>query len=160
MDTSETYIKMCEKAVKIQKLRHKPTKDDSIEPWLDGDFFCIHPPVEYPDEDDEIGIGYNCNDYFYSQPEGDAVWLPRQDQLQEMVIGKGVLAGDWLDVLEHFVMDEGGLFDLFDTHRIDTTYNYTKSFEQLWLAFVMKKKYNKVWDGEDWVIGKVLAKQK
>jgi hypothetical protein len=23
--------------------------------------------------------------------------------------------------------------------------------EQLWLAFVMKEKYNKVWNGEDWV---------
>lgn len=23
--------------------------------------------------------------------------------------------------------------------------------EQLWLAFVLKKKYNKVWDGKEWV---------
>jgi hypothetical protein len=26
-----------------------------------------------------------------------------------------------------------------------------ESWEQLWLAFVMKEKYNKVWNGEDWV---------
>jgi hypothetical protein len=26
-----------------------------------------------------------------------------------------------------------------------------KSWEQLWLAFVMKEKYNKVWDGTEWV---------
>lgn len=26
------------------------------------------------------------------------------------------------------------------------------SGEQLWLAFVMKKKFNKTWDGEKWVI--------
>ena len=25
------------------------------------------------------------------------------------------------------------------------------SMEQLWLAFVMKSKYNKTWNGEDWI---------
>ena len=25
-----------------------------------------------------------------------------------------------------------------------------KSWEQLWLAFVMKEKFNKIWDGEKW----------
>ncbi len=28
---------------------------------------------------------------------------------------------------------------------------YLGSMEQLWLAFVMKEKYNKVWTGEEWV---------
>jgi len=31
--------------------------------------------------------------------------------------------------------------------------NYTaifNSMEQLWLAFVMKEKFDKVWNGEDW----------
>jgi len=25
------------------------------------------------------------------------------------------------------------------------------SMEQLWLAFVMKEKYNKIWNGENWI---------
>ncbi len=37
---------------------------------------------------------------------------------------------------------------------IQRHFNIAKSFtsmEQLWLAFVMKEKYNKVWDGEEWI---------
>ncbi len=26
----------------------------------------------------------------------------------------------------------------------------TSSYEQLWLAFIMRKKYNKFWDGKEW----------
>jgi len=151
MDTSETYIKMCEKAVEIQE-GHIQLGDyfaiiGSDEGDLDGvnlfhDGKCVKRVVEPYDsldvQDAILAFG------------GKYIWLPRQDQLQEMVTGKGVLSGDWLDVLDHFVMDEGGLFDFFDAHRIDETYNYVKSMEQLWLAFVMKEKYKKVWDGEEW----------
>jgi len=48
---------------------------------------------------------------------------------------------------------------------IDAFYHFAKSnwatrpfnknddvtWEQLWLAFVMKEKHNKIWDGDNWV---------
>lgn len=33
-------------------------------------------------------------------------------------------------------------------------YEYPKQFvsmEQLWLAFIMKNEYHKIWSGEDWI---------
>jgi len=144
MDKSETYIKMCEKAEEIQE-SWKPKEGD----WcIDmGDLWILMPNAEHK-------ICTVTPAYVEMVKENDT-WLPSQDDLQKMVIGKGILSGDWLDVLEHFVMDEGGLFDFFDAHRVDETYNYVKSMEQLWLSFVMKKRYNKVWSNNEWRNGSV-----
>ena len=35
-----------------------------------------------------------------------------------------------------------------------SSYNKCKSFEQMWLAVVMKEKYNKIWNGTEWEGGK------
>ena len=67
----------------------------------------------------------------------DGIWLPRQDQLQEMVD-----ISDWRFKLVNcasFLADNFGSF---------------ATMEQLWLAFVMKEKYHKIWNGEDWIINK------
>lgn len=66
------------------------------------------------------------------------IWLPRQDQLQEMLSIK--------DVPLQSVAWVGYLLCLlqYDFAR------WTTSMEQLWLAFVMKEKYNKVWNGDNW----------
>ena len=77
------------------------------------------------------------------------VWLPRQDQLQEMIEDK-------------INMKEWRRLNLL----IDCAYSYTssklleeqwreiqtlESFEQLWLAFVMFEKFGKKWDGTGWI---------
>lgn len=66
------------------------------------------------------------------------IWLPRQDQLQEMVEKE----------------DIGGLVWRFtqwwNVQRVGKSCRL--SFEQLWLAYVMKEKYNKVWNDKEWVI--------
>lgn len=77
-------------------------------------------------------------------PTGKGVFpLPRQDQLQEMVKVKG-----WKS-------DQNGaiLIQFFDWYQNKTYRQHTFgfSFEQLWLHFVMKEKFNKTWNGEDWV---------
>jgi len=73
----------------------------------------------------------------------------RQDQLQEMVIDKGESRRDELwritcdfeaFVLAYCIIGRG------DYRLRDFT-----SMEQLWLAFVMKEKYQKVWDGNGWI---------
>ena len=63
------------------------------------------------------------------------VWLPRQDQLQEMVAQDGNLPVWKVEEWFHNWIPRGAR---------------PESFEQLWLAFVMKEKYDKVWDGK-WV---------
>ena len=74
------------------------------------------------------------------------VWLPRQDQLQEMVKRQGVfhtkaIQIEWIhfrDWIENFI-------------ERPTVQNFQQSWEQLWLAFVMKEKFNKTWDGQNWL---------
>lgn len=69
------------------------------------------------------------------------IWLPRQDQLQEMV-----------KCVELPILCQ--VFEMFTTKRYEGTESTTAfiftSMEQLWLAFVMKEKYDKVWAGDSW----------
>ena len=68
-------------------------------------------------------------------------WLPTQSQLQGMVE---------LSDKEH----RGrvlALCEMFNGYCATHTIGEFTSMEQLWLAFVQKQKWNKVWDGEKWV---------
>ena len=67
-----------------------------------------------------------------------------QDQLQEMIsISPIGLYRFW-----EFIRGEWNPYsESYDSYRSD----YMPTMEQLWLAFVMKEKYNKVWDGRDWI---------
>ena len=67
-------------------------------------------------------------------------WLPRQDQLQDM------FKGEWNNILD-------ALIKYSDTPLHDNP--PAESMEQLWLMFVMEKKYNKVWDRNEWKEEKV-----
>ena len=131
MDTSKTYIKM--RLAAIPDLgRGKPPRLA-----LSNDGFAW---VDYAVFIDRLG------NFYYSrvnlEPLGEelkACQLERQDQLQEMVSG-----GDK-------PFDIGLLFGRAFRFLMDGNCEYITSMEQLWLAFVMKEKYNKVWDGEKWV---------
>ena len=66
-------------------------------------------------------------------------WLPRQEDLQEMIF----------KIWPEFYPQE--LASTFCGYCMDEAPESLTSMKQLWLAFVMKEKYNKVWDGEKWV---------
>jgi len=133
MDTSEQNIKMCEKAVEIQAL--KPTKFD----WLGN---CYFGTTHFHSENEPSLFGT----VGFKLANVDAVWLPRQDQLQEMVVKLG-------GTLESLLTDFIDFCQLMSDDGTYVTYVYCcASMEQLWLAFVMKEKYNKVWNGEDWCV--------
>ena len=127
MDTSETYIKMCEKAEEIQKIRVES------EYWEEGDWLFRSGKV--------LACGWNAG-YFegWLWPQKGDIWLPRQDDLQEMVKPLELYA------FYHWVYraDQRDGDYLPDCNKVYT------SMEQLWLAFVMSEKYNKVWNGEEW----------
>ena len=119
MDTSKEYIKMCEKAREIQNL---------IDMFQLGNFL------------------WRGKAYLYEACVCDAVpcfkdekvWLPRQDELQDMI--EKVVDYETTAILEskfHEFLVWLGEWDF-------------TSMEQLWLAFVMFEKYKKVWDGKEW----------
>lgn len=152
MDTSPEYIKMCEKA-----------KKDIKSAWRHGQPFF---------DTDVQRIEYACPLLMNVPRVADTI-LWEQDQLQEMIIdvfkakhqvwvkenerlknvasrcsiavhplGPAELA--WALVYEIAIEEE----DVWDETK--PYYLKMSSSEQLWLAFVMKEKYGKVWDGEDW----------
>ena len=127
MDTSETYIKMCEKAEEIQR-GHKPELYDLRAVWI--------PKQQRTPPDGTAMLG----EYKVYEIDEFGIWLPRQDQLQEMVMPHRELG----DLYPHIKL----AFELakFANNQIFIT----DSMEQLWLAFVMKEKYNKAWTNNEW----------
>ncbi len=126
MDTSETYIEMCD--------------CPEIQPKREGTIGNIY----YDKVDKSVyTLGCTRNDgvnpfvplQVRLEDEGRYIWLPRQDQLQKMVTRDGNLPVWKVEEWFHNWIPLGACPD---------------SFEQLWLAFVMKEKHNKIWDGK-WV---------
>ncbi len=76
-------------------------------------------------------------DFYYSNVKDELNQLERQDQLQEMVDSPAI---EWLLDKFWYWAREG--------HNISPILN---TWEQLWLAFVMKEKYQRKWGGEEWI---------
>jgi len=129
MDTSETYIKMSD-CPEIQG-------DCSL---FDNHSFSFCSRCHKDKWEGECGQCGNTD-----------VWLPRQDQLQEMLYTPQP-QGYGYDKLISLKMFEWATE--YNEHYQCRGYkeypNSLKSMEQLWLAFVMKEKYGKVWDGSKW----------
>jgi hypothetical protein len=128
MDTSKEYIEMCRKAKKIQKLRPSPSRlgTESIEKQS-----CIiykHTKTRGWHLAVWKGLSYLGKDW---------VWLPRQDQLQEMVeceyVDRDLLSRDLNEFSHSYFKTDDGV-----------------SWEMFWLAFVMKERWRKVWNGKEW----------
>jgi len=138
MDTSKEYVEMCRKAVEIQEL-WKPEA---------GDWTLSHRDGVKPLDSITISLAgltpFGANG---ARIRSDMIWLPRQDQLQEMVCSDiRILIDSFVDCFNGIAciklssgMKNSGL------HIIDFD-----SMEQLWFAFVMHEKHGKKWDGEEW----------
>ncbi len=125
MDTSETYIKMRRAA--IPDLGYGVQMQTGLGVPL---HMLGHNPKVYMDGKGDL--------YFEVDGEPYYCQLERQDQLQEMVS----YAPEDIDPLSHQFADFVGE----EQWRLQQV----PSWEQLWLAFVKKEKYGKVWDGTDW----------
>jgi len=164
MDTSEQYIKMSD-CPEIQGL--SPNEDSDMKEW-EGSVFWL------PDED-KIAFLHTDNDTrwvmigSYSALKEGCIWLPRQDQLQDMVlpicearVEKREYADAFSELVEIFwdafaskEPYEGASFyppewaksdDFLSSKRL---IKFT-SMEQLWFAFYMFESHNKVWDKDKW----------
>lgn len=132
MDTSETYIKMCGKVKEIQAL-------------------CPERTIN-PRSNDLVVYS---RDYVFWDGLHKFIWLPRQAQLQEMVSHDKPISV--VDDLNYFCfhMDRLGTMPhkraMEEARKQEEYVASFTSMEQLWLAFVMKEKYQKIWNGAEWV---------
>ena len=149
MDTSEQYIKMCEKAWEIQELDCKFIRN----------LYVSSPEAGTCPKHKWIGFGKYCRDCgsklkpykMYETREGDSrldkeVWLLRQDQLQDMLIEAGI---------ESFELVRR-IYTNAPSSWAATKYQSIKciaaSPEQALLQLLYHEKYNKVWNSEDWEV--------
>ncbi len=139
MDTSPEYIKQCEKATDIQKLRDAKRIGDFFFSQLDVERCCF---VNYPCPEQPSHTEAECY-----VPEVVA-WLPRQDQLQEMV---GGYPEHWVGFVNWTEVDYPVRVYPLQQKQPKPFWHFA-SMEQLWLAFVMDGLYQKRWNGEDWVV--------
>lgn len=103
MDTSKEYIEMCEKATEIQKIGKR--------------YLGVFPNIP--------------TDIFRAGKVDAFVWLPRQDQLLEMIKGDFI---ETCDYIGHF----------------SERFIELKTPEKILLKIVMEETYHKQWTGENW----------
>jgi hypothetical protein len=147
MDTSEKYIEMCSKATEIQELR-KVDKSYNEGDFLAESKYCVSVAYSYPSSLEYAEDGFMDQ---IEQRESHEIWLPRQDQLQEMVgIDKKY---SFNRVIENFYKFAESTYPFMDECGWKSEGDIHHSFEQLWLAFVMKENFEKEWneDKKDWI---------
>ena len=129
---SQTYVKMCESAKEIQAHRGRDEIQSGSYRFVEGEI--------------QIAIGHVTGISVAKVPyaTNNTIWLPRQDQLQEM-IGNFETCKNALFSAGYNDNEYSEYWDMPNKY-----WNKFTSMEQLWLAFVMREKYNKMWDGESW----------
>lgn len=124
MDLSTNYINMCEKAEEIQK------------EWLDGkrfeDGIWLYSP--------EFGIRVWMRSLIIGHPILH-IWLPRQDQLQDMLISI---------IWQMAHREKDYVVCIMPEKQNKTIYCYAPTAEQVLLELVMLTLYVKKWNGKTW----------
>lgn len=142
---SENYIKQCEKADEIQKLRQ----------YKRGDWFYTHVKRNdvtngfhiICDDWDLCYIDSNREDNWLTRAKG--IWLPTQEQLQGMVQGECYK----LEV-KHYNTSKKLIQSVVifsDSQGKPIIEFYESDYNSIWLKIIMKHKYNKFWNGEEWI---------
>ena len=121
MDTSETYIKMCD-CPEIQGLEfnHRPNF-----------YFAYYLHERWQIEHEFLG------------GEKSPIWFPRQDQIQEMFFSKSGLVIHLLNRFYDYYTQQ-----VKNNHAWMLTFD---SPEKIWLSFYMHNKHSKIWDGDKWM---------
>ena len=153
MDTSKQFIAMCD---------CKEVQDNKPHAFDDDNSFYVHYEINLkcPDCGCQFYQGEKYCPYdrkklveetvaVFEKIEDDSIWLPRQDQIQEMI---EIQPNCWWTgydrphaLLNQFIYGIGT-----DDGFPDEYYVEFRSMEQIWLAFYMQEKHNKVWDGTEW----------
>jgi len=81
----------------------------------------------------------------------DKFWLPTQEQLQEMILPALKIKYNKYWKLNKMKRIANWFFRIFNCFLNEHSNIYSNNMNELWLAFVMYEKYNKIWTGEKWV---------
>ena len=131
MDKSKEYIKMCD-CPEIQEQWEIEIGDDF---WDDEEYQIVW----YNGMESKEQIEGRIKVY---KSESQPKWLPRQDQIQEM------MRKDYENTLDM-------LCDFYGVITVDQPTGFQRMFEvsmeQLWLVFYIYKKHQKKWDGKKWI---------
>ncbi len=135
MDTSEKYVRMCESAKEIQHLWN----------FENGDY--IFDPA---DGESRVLFGYPSKEY------SEYIWLPRQDQYQEICIefymrNLGMSRNEaFIHFLGWYAICLKETYDNGCNVGENGEYEEINSCEELMLKYTMKLIYWKIWNGEKW----------
>ena len=133
MDETEKWIMMCERAEEIQKRQ----------PFLTTLY-----SVNIPEYDLDGNCWLNKNNKCF-------IWLPRQDQLQDMLkITHLTNPYNLIGFLWNVLNENETCPDEEPCEECIKEAMYWRSFEsleQLWLAFIMRELYLKIWNGKNWI---------
>ena len=141
MDTSKEYIEMCRKATEIQAT------------WIikEGDFSIQANDEKTVDNIHAVGelttIGNSIEHVYCECSNGNSfhqqiwIWLPRQDQLQEMI-------GDFDTTIVDTVELMADMYDCLNEELVK--YIHAGSWERFWLIRVMYINHGKTWNGNEW----------
>ncbi|RLC74433.1 MAG: hypothetical protein DRI61_16610 [Chloroflexi bacterium] len=141
MDVSKKYIKMCEKAKEIQEMWLPQIGDYYVAKWNKRKLILCGLKILKD-------IRKNKDDY---------IWLPRQDQLQDILIDENYTEYENPLNLNRTMMDEVSEYvdksPFWAGYKYKPYYHGFDTLEQLWLAFLMYKKYGKIWNENkgEWV---------
>lgn len=148
MDISVEYIKMCFESREIKDRWNKFSDNNSF--GAEQEFNMVCPECGCIEEAKYCG---ECGTKLIETPSfiyvekcydfGIDVWIPRQDELQKMVVD---------------LLDDAPVFNLGKLRLNFEYYSKFDTMEKLWLAFVMKEKFQQTWDFEknEWVAPKPL----
>ena len=143
MDTTEVFIKMCEKA----DLDWSPKFGDNVYCKSTNEIGIVR--SVYKDYSNKEWICFSSENkgkdggvFEFNAPKDSYIPLWRQDQLQDKVRRK-LLHTDAIGAVWK-------LYNAVGTNRI-SSYARLSSLEQIWLAFVIKEEFSKIWDGEGWI---------
>jgi len=125
VDTSKTYIKMCD-CPEIQGQ------------WNPKNFTSYH---AYHKRLKRVG------DFIYgiqweNSDREELIWLPRQDQIQKEFVNIRGIGSKGYTLVKYFC-------EWLISDSTDVMYDLS-SMEQIWLAFYMHEKHKKIWDGTKW----------
>ena len=124
---TENYIKMCEQAKEIQDKWRNPFRNKFGDTYWRGKKYL------------QISEACVLNIVSHLKVENE-IWLPTQEQLWEMV------SCNWHDVFCKFLW-----WHWNDDKNSEEFKSMFTSMNEVWIAFVMKEKYNKIWTGSKWV---------
>lgn len=143
MDTSNKYIKMCQKAIEIQ---------DNWKPNIFYDYIARK-------ENNKVGVlGINhSSHYTFNTIEvnlKDVIWIPHQDQIQEIFFNtfcNGFHKTGYKRIIV-WVRETTYFYEQLSKGSISSKYYIENpdSIEQFYLQFIMYTLYSKIWRKDSW----------